>query len=80
MVAGQVGWHTAVWFERQKYPWPLAQRENLFALHMEPSDGGTTDHSEARSDASTWSSTDTAEVGRKLGRAAAARGECSLKL
>jgi len=40
VVAGQVGWHTAVWFERQKYPWPLAQRENLFALHMEPSDGG----------------------------------------
>ena len=40
MVGGQVGWHTAVWFERQKYPWPLAQRENLFALHMEPSDGG----------------------------------------
>ena len=35
-----MGWHTAVWFERQKYPWPLAQRENLFALHMEPSDGG----------------------------------------
>ena len=33
-------WSGTVWFERQKYPWPLAQRENLFALHMEPSDGG----------------------------------------
>ena len=39
-VLRHLDWQTTVWYERDRYPRPLADRESLFCVHWQVSDAG----------------------------------------